>query len=510
MRETGNWAVPHRHGEYYPDKPPLMFWLINAGWLLTGLNEWWPRIVQPLFSLAALLLTARVARRLWPGNGRIAGLACLVLASLAIWDAFMAALMFDTMIATFALIAALGVLRAASDGRWRGWLVAGAAIGFGILAKGPIILLHVLPLALLAPWWSERAPPGGWRRWYGGIAAAIAIGAAIALAWALPAAHAGGPKFARAIFWGQTAERVVDAFAHRRAFYWYLPLLPLLLFPWILWPALWRGAGRVATDGPDPGMRVLVAWAVPAFVGLSAISGKQIHYLVPLAPVVALFAARFVDVLDRGGVAAGDEPEHLRPLLVAFLLLAVAGVLALNPSAVARAFLPADGGATAYRTAAALCAIGLALAVVRPRSLGSATLALGTASVAVLLVLMLVPLRSVYERYDVAPTARVIGGLVRDGHPVAYVGRYHDQYQFFGRLTRPLDEIEEDGLPAWAREHPDGVVVTVSPAQCDDGPGAPIHAHPYLGKAACIFPASAFVGGREGPPGSAPDDPSHV
>jgi len=31
MREGGHWLVPFRQGEFYAHKPPLMFWLINAG-----------------------------------------------------------------------------------------------------------------------------------------------------------------------------------------------------------------------------------------------------------------------------------------------------------------------------------------------------------------------------------------------------------------------------------------------------------------------------------------------
>ena len=34
-----------------------------------------------------------------------------------------------------------------------------------------------------------------------------------------------------AIFWGQTAGRVSESFAHRAPWWYYLPLLPLILFP---------------------------------------------------------------------------------------------------------------------------------------------------------------------------------------------------------------------------------------------------------------------------------------
>ena len=36
---------------------------------------------------------------------------------------------------------------------------------------------------------------------------------------------------------------MVQAFAHQRPFWWYLPVLPLILLPWTLWLPLWRAAG---------------------------------------------------------------------------------------------------------------------------------------------------------------------------------------------------------------------------------------------------------------------------
>ena len=38
----GDFLVPHINGEPYSHKPPLLFWLIQAGWALFGVNDWWP------------------------------------------------------------------------------------------------------------------------------------------------------------------------------------------------------------------------------------------------------------------------------------------------------------------------------------------------------------------------------------------------------------------------------------------------------------------------------------
>ena len=62
----GDFLVPFKNGEPYSHKPPFMFWMFHAGWALFGVNDWWPRLVLPLFSAGALLLTYSLARRLWP------------------------------------------------------------------------------------------------------------------------------------------------------------------------------------------------------------------------------------------------------------------------------------------------------------------------------------------------------------------------------------------------------------------------------------------------------------
>ena len=72
MWNSGNLLVPHLNGDPYSHKPPLLFWLINLGWAVFGVNEWWPRLVAPLFGLASLFLTAGLARRLWPGEAECA------------------------------------------------------------------------------------------------------------------------------------------------------------------------------------------------------------------------------------------------------------------------------------------------------------------------------------------------------------------------------------------------------------------------------------------------------
>ena len=64
MHIDGDWLVPHLNGNPYSQKPPLFFWLINAGWTVFGVNEWWPRLLPALATLLTLGLVARFASNL--------------------------------------------------------------------------------------------------------------------------------------------------------------------------------------------------------------------------------------------------------------------------------------------------------------------------------------------------------------------------------------------------------------------------------------------------------------
>ena len=246
--------VPHLNGRPYSDKPPLLFWLINLGWWLFGVSDTVGRLVSPLFALASLFATAALARLLWPREVPVRLLAPWVVLGSLVWTGAATLSMFDVMLMFFTLVALIGVVVAARAtaglGRARrsyawfiaGWLLFGAGAGLGALSKGPIIILFTFPAVLLAPLWLPKARGGngiGRLVWYAGALGGITLGAAIGFGWALAAAAQGGEEYGQAILWGQTSGRVVNSFAHERPIWWYLPMLFLLLFPWMCWPALW-------------------------------------------------------------------------------------------------------------------------------------------------------------------------------------------------------------------------------------------------------------------------------
>lgn len=475
----GDFLVPFKNGEPYSHKPPFMFWMFQAGWSVFGVHEWWPRLVSPLFAAGAMGLMVRLAGRLWPGRAGLGGRAALILTGSLFWGVFATSAMFDVLLAFWVLLGASGIW-AAAEGDRRGFFVLGIAVGLGLLTKGPVVLLHVLPVAVLAPAWR---PGLRWGRWAAGLGLAVLLGAAIALAWAIPAGYSGGDAYRHAIFWGQTADRMVDSFAHRRPLWWYLPLLPILLFPWFVWPGLWKALAHQRRTGLDRGSRFCLAWMLPVFVAFSFISGKQPHYLIPLFPAFALLAARVQ--ADRPAGSAG-LPALLGAALGVVLVLAATGSVASWRTQM-ETLPPLWPGLLLILAAAA------AWAMSRRGTAGVVPLALlGTMALALLQWAVAQPIAS---RYDVGPMAAAIGQVQASGRSVANLATYHAQYQFAGRLEKPLVEVRgNDAAARWLAAHPGDYAVVYLEDMRDTQGIAVRHKQAYRGGAAVLVDARTAAG----------------
>ena len=454
MWQRGDLLVPWLNDSPYSDKPPLLFWIIQAGWAFTGVNEWWPRIGPSLVGLLATLLTGRIAKRLWPDDERTAVMSPLILMGCLWWSIFAVATMFDMLVACATLLAVLGLIQAARGRMSRGFAVTGIALGLGLLAKGPTILLQVLPVAILAPWWTEQTPKSGWRGWYLGLLAAVLAGLAIVMAWAVPAAIHGGPQYTEQIFWGQTAHRMVKSFAHRAPFWWYVALTPVMIFPWLFWFPVWPALGRLRAycSNKDQGLRFCVAWLAPVFVIFSLISGKQPQYLLPLLPAFALGLARLLSLSDQTLL----RKHQIGPAVVA-LILAVG--LSLVPTLAPRFQAPEWVGEISPLSGIAIGLSGLVLLIPHRVRLEMAVSLITGLGVLVVLTTKWSLIRGAGEAYDMRPISRYLHTLQQEGIPLAHEGKYHGQFQFLGRLTNAPETVDPKQIAAWFEQHPGGRLI---------------------------------------------------
>ena len=430
MRNGGHWLVPRLNGALYTHKPPLLFWLINLVWSLTGVAELPARLVGPAFGAATIAATAVLARRLWPGDAGIGGRAALALAGTLLFTLYAGLTMFDALLA-FATVVGVIALARPGPGAWA-WL--GLALAFGAYAKGPVILINLGPAALLAPLWTGEA----WRAAMVRLAKALALGVALVSLWLVPALVAGGAEYARATLWTQSAGRMATSFAHERAVWFFLPLLPLLLWPWPWSPGLWSGL-RCARLGDDPGLRLCAIWGGASLLLFSLISGKQVHYLIPALPAVALVVAR---LFPRG---AGAPAAGLVPLALGGALIALC--LGFGPSSMEAKLAPDPG----------LMIVGLLLLVVAAAALRARGAALALLAPATVLAIDLAfVVGGVGRLYDGRAIATELAP--RDG-AIAVIGDYEGEFSFVARLHRPVAVIAAADAEDWLAAHRDGVVL---------------------------------------------------
>lgn len=448
MRQTGSWVTLHLNGMPYFDKPPLLFWLLNASWSVLGMSLWSSRVLVMLCGVACVALCERVERRLAPDAS---GQAAWMLLGLIFLDLYTGVVMFDVLLCACVLMGFLAIVSYVQEGRRGALGLLFVASALGLLAKGPVMLLHLAAPLLAAPWWSAGAPRVSWRR-VGVMMLVVLLGALPVLAWAWGAVHTLSAADAQNLLLRQTAGRMVKSFAHNRPVWWYLPLVPVLLLPWPL-VLRWRRIGAAAgVWRTSRAARFGLCASVPAFVAFCFVSGKQPHYLLPLLPGVA--------VLLGAWVRSDATLLAIRRLWV--LVAVVAGVLLwamLGHEPLGRGVMQRSTELWLYVLSSVMLIVACAYLALSGRDIRIERRA-GT--VALLLALALLPLvrLQVLGSLDVRDIAQRVAQLHAQGVPMARTQGEPGLVTFLARLPEPLPEAADPA--AWAQQHPDGVLLTYS------------------------------------------------
>jgi 4-amino-4-deoxy-L-arabinose transferase-like glycosyltransferase len=302
MLATGQWLIPMVGGDYFQDKPPLLFWLQAAGYWLTGSEKVGFLLPSLLAGVGTLLLIYDLGRRLW---SREAGLYAAMLLLLTVQFTLQsrraqldALLMFFTVLSVYCLLRQLLL-----GGGWRWAVAAGAAAGLGALSK----VVGFFSFMVLAPWlyavW--RGWPGvkwqrPWPLWLlAGLVCAAVIATWLMPLWLLARQDAGIRNYLHELLWVQTFGRYADPWHHYRPAWYYLQVmatvwLPLvLLLPWLI--PRWR----VALQARDARVLLPLGFALLYVVFFTLSRGKRDVYILSALPLIALPAGYLLPELLR-------------------------------------------------------------------------------------------------------------------------------------------------------------------------------------------------------------------
>ncbi len=276
MAESGDWITPRLYGQPWLEKPPLLFWMIAAGWKLGLRDEWAARLPVALLAVAFLLLFGWSLRREF--GQEIAMASTGILATCGGWLLYAHVAVTDIpLAATFgaAMLLAWRGNQAATARERMDLALAGVSLGLAVLAKALVPLALALPLL----WWFRQR----WRV----LVVPFLLTVAVAAPWYLMAfVRHGKPLFDELIVRHHFA-RFFDAKAqvlHPQPFWFYVPVFLTLLLPWS--PLVF--AARPRRLWADERSRFFVIWLTFGLLFFSLAAGKLPGYLLPLLPAASV------------------------------------------------------------------------------------------------------------------------------------------------------------------------------------------------------------------------------
>jgi len=277
MALTNDYVMPRLDGLPYLDKPIVYFAAEAAAMEVLGATETAARLPALLFTFATALMLWWFADREWGRDE--AWIAFIAGLSMPLTIAFSRTVIFDSALAFFITAAMIGFYLAIEHDARRWAILAWAAIGLGVITKGPVAI--ALPLLVAIPFGIVRKRV----RPIFPIAGIVVFAVVIApWVWAISRAV---PDFLNYVLVTETAQRLATKALKRTGPPWYF--IPYLLGGALPWSFFLIGA-RI--DRRDRGNLYLLLWIAIPFLFFSISQSKRPQYILPLMPAIALLTAR--------------------------------------------------------------------------------------------------------------------------------------------------------------------------------------------------------------------------
>ncbi|MCC7185484.1 MAG: glycosyltransferase family 39 protein [Acidobacteria bacterium] len=433
MVESGDYINPQFNGEPRMNKPVLSYWVVAAFYQVFGVSVTAERVAIALGALGILYAAWLFGRSL---GGTTTGLvAALIVATAPRFVMFSRRIFIDVWVTMFMALALACFVLAETKPEHRRrylWLMY-AAIGLGVLTKGPIALLF--PAATIGTWLLLERRLADLKN-FSLISGTLIVLAIVVPWWAVIYAQQGWEPV-QAFWLGENLGRYTESMQPgERDIFFYIPVVLGDLFPWTLfligglvWGAksLWGGQSSIA--------RLLMLWIVWHVGVFSFSQSKQDLYVFPIVPALAaLTACVLVHGLQHGAKWIG------RSAVATAALLAVlgAGLVWLFG---AKAPTHQIAGADVLAAILVIGALVTAAMALRGRAAWAVSAIAGT-MVAGNYVFALVALPAVEAFKPVLPMVQVIEARTLPTDPPPVVAHYRSvlpSMAFY--LKRPIEDI---------------------------------------------------------------------
>jgi len=307
MLKRGDFITPYLNYAPYYFKPILTYWLIIASYVTLGVNEFAARLPSALScigtSLALFSLTKEFIGR------RAALMAALALVSMPMVAVVGHVSITDTPLVLLITVANLLMLGALVRNTNKGLIPAYICLGLATLCKGPLAVAFVglciggflIATSKSAGQFKDRVL--SLRPFMG-----TAILLLVALPWFVAVHVASSGAFTQFFFVQQNFGRLFgQAASHNNPVWFYVPYLIGGFIPWL--PLLFGAPAVLRPDikkrfSDSPKVQFTIAsccWLFGTVALLTVSSSKVAHYLLPIAPPVAILTGLYFDAILRLG-----------------------------------------------------------------------------------------------------------------------------------------------------------------------------------------------------------------
>jgi 4-amino-4-deoxy-L-arabinose transferase-like glycosyltransferase len=319
MHEGLVWVTPRLEGKPWLEKPPLYYWITKPFYSLFSARESAARFGPAVCAFISVLAIFWLGMKLWSTRAGLFG-ALILLTSLGFAGFGRSASTDMPFTCCFTLAMTIFGAVAIKDIGWK-MLVAYAFLGLAVLGKGPVAIILAAGIGLMFWFLDDRGVI--LRRWH--IIPGLIIAAAISVPWFLLVFQENGYSFIATFFINHNLARyVTNIHHHSEPFYYYLPALLVLIFPWSGW--LWLLVSKSHWKGFrnwrhwNPGMTFLACWFLFPIVFFSLSDSKLAGYMLPSLPPLALILGVHLSQWTEASV----RPRGLRTSMILHLALSAA------------------------------------------------------------------------------------------------------------------------------------------------------------------------------------------
>ncbi len=286
------WLTPEANGMPFHEKPAVIYYLMDASFLVFGPSAFAARLPSTLMTLATALLLARAGRRL--GDAAMGWMAAAIFLTMLETGLLGRAAILDPTLNLCIAGALLYYLVWKRGGKPGDMALAAAFAGLAVSVKGPVGVVVPLMVAGLDRLLDKQPRP--WRDipWRMVIPAFLIT----AVPWYAAQVLTHSWSFLRDFIWVHNIQRAMHPMqGHGGRWFYYLPVFAISVIPWLAWlPRAardgWQQLRASRAEGAPADLpRLCLVWMASVIALFSLAQTKLPHYISSVYPATALLLA---------------------------------------------------------------------------------------------------------------------------------------------------------------------------------------------------------------------------